>query len=791
MKKLQIILAILTITVTCFVYFGFLGYFGVRMVRRTYERLEARAAFAAEDWKTAEKLLKEYLEKDPDSEDDCVRLAQVYRHFGNTDAEMHCWYRASALNPLKWEYWSKYTACAMNSRNFAHLYTTLARKIHSNVEPASKDKMLYLICAIMTEHVEDAEEYYEFMISADPGVFQRDEIGRYADFLVTYKTHTPEERSELLERFFESDDPVVRLESSLFYLGTLKFSEEDPDFIFEEIETTLKQAVALNRFAGTPLLASFYFSCYRFRSVIEVAEPYLEEIEHLPLTILYAESCVYGMQPEKLIPLTEHFRSLGRKYRTQVTYFEALYDFSQGGAENNDDLTRHMQELGAAAQTDLANLINLQVALNNDNVEKILSSLERIMLSPPFYDLQERARIAVRHYLGSKVEDAPEFAKDPRVAKIAVLISGPGRTDPFLMHIIIADQQRRNVLNRQTIQEYLALFPSDVYLLQVAAEFELFNGKPERCLEYAEQYFAMDRKDEDETSSNAFAFLHMLALELMGRIDEATKEYTALVEKSEMDLGILYRYFRFCIEHERRAELAKMAERMIESGLPDLKALAPFFQAEELLLQDKKAEALALLETVQTDLPDFALRAANVFSTYDQLDQALSRYLVLLSQYSDKRLIMANIAEVYAAKGMKSEALSYARQAWEQNQDDRLGQYVYAKMLAAIGRYQDAEKVLRIPYRELDMPSEVKDLWTEIMLHCVREDLANHHVSNALDRANHYLLCFPEDHTFKELKARALEEFNNDPRLSRVEFDADMFAEDDDETLSQDQDTEE
>ena len=122
MKKTRLILVIVLVSVVLLACFGFLGYFGVKSIRRSHLRAEARDAFAAEDWKKAEKLLNEYLGQDPDSEEDYVRLAQVCRHFGNTGEEMHCWYKASTLNPLKPEYWDSYTACAMNARNFNHLY---------------------------------------------------------------------------------------------------------------------------------------------------------------------------------------------------------------------------------------------------------------------------------------------------------------------------------------------------------------------------------------------------------------------------------------------------------------------------------------------------------------------------------------------------------------------------------------------------------------------------------------------------------------------------------------------
>ena len=757
MKKIQIVLAVITGLIVLASCLGLFGYFGMKMMKQSRQRMEARAAFDAKDWKKAEKLLKAYVSEDLDSEEDFVRLAQVYRHLGNTEEEMRCWGRASELNPLKPEYRDDYLACALGARAFRHLQTTLSHKLSLNVDLSPKEKMLYLISAVITMREKDAEQFYSVMLADDPLVFHRSDLGRLAEFLVTYRQLDPDDRKSFLKYGVESDDSFVRQETILFSLADLEWTGGDVETVLKKKEAMLKQIAGMNRFIGVPLLADFYFGMLKFGTVIELAEPYLADIDDVLLSIIYAESCVYGAQQEKLLPLIDHFRDLGRMYRTQLSYFEALYDFTQG-EEKGDELAARMREVGSAAQTDLANLINLQLALNNDNLEKVRNSLEAIMRNAPFYDLQDRARASVRHYLGTKIEADPELVNDSMMARLAQLISTPEVKDAFLMRLIIADMGRRNVLSEQTIQENLADYPFDPYLLQVAAEFELFNGHPDLCIEYTERYFSLNL----ERRSTNFDLLHMLAQELSGNIDEATKEYTALVDNSEMDRGILYRYFRFCIQHGRTKELDKMAERLGSSSVQGLKELAPYFHAEVLFSQKKTEEALDLLETADTDCLDFVFHAANMFTAHERLDQALSRYRSLVGTYPDQRLVLANMAEAYLAKEMKAEALSCAERAWEDDPDDQFVQFIYAKMLAANGRYQAAERVLRIPYRHIELPDTIRELWTDIMVHCVQEDFENRLYLHALDRANHYLVLFPGDIMFQEYKARAEEEFRQE-----------------------------
>ena len=823
MKKTQIILAVITALVVLYACLGLLGYIGARMMREARQRTEARAAFDAKDWKNAEKLLKAYLADHIYSEEDFVRLALVYRQFGNTEEEMRCWCRASALNPHKREYWDTYLTRAQDARAFPHLYTTLAYKRNMNEVLPPREQLLYFICQIVMNREKDAEEFYEVMLEDDPDIFQRDDLGRFAEFLISYRELTPEDRLAFLKYGVDSDDPFVRLESILYSLDYLQppdpaaaedadetadenaaenvsevvdgdnaedvaeiadeiaddaeDADEDADpeevevaeteevadankskpTFFEKKEAILKQVVDMNRFVGIPILAQFYFDQSRFGSVIEVAEPYLADIDDARLAIIYAESCVFDSHPEKLKPLADRFRAFGQKYRAQITYFEALYDFCQG-PESYPSLAAHMQDLGGAIQTDLSHLMSLHLALNNDNVERIRSSLETIVRSRPFYDLQDRARALVRRYLENKIEEDPAFADDSRMARLARLVSTPDVKDSLLMRLDLSDLNRRNVVTKQVVGDYLKDFPFDPYLLQIAAEFELFNDNPELCLEYTERYYSL----KDAKRSTTFDLLHMLAQELSGNIDEAAREYTALVNNSEMDRGILFRYFRFCIQHERETELSNMADRLAASSVPDLNALSQFFRAEVLFLREEPEEALSLLETAETDTQDFALHAADMFRAHGRTDQALSRYLALLGTYPDRGLILSDIAEVYLAKDMKPEALSYAERAWDTDMDDSHAQYVYAKILAASGRYQEAERVLRIPYREVELEPELRELWTDIMTHCVQEDFADRHFLRALDRANHYLILYPGDYLFQEYKDRAEEEFRQE-----------------------------
>ncbi len=80
------------------------GYYGVKTLRRTRLRRAAMTAYENKEYILAERLLRQYVQKDPNAEAEYVALANIYREFGNTGMEAQMWNTASSLNPLSVEY---------------------------------------------------------------------------------------------------------------------------------------------------------------------------------------------------------------------------------------------------------------------------------------------------------------------------------------------------------------------------------------------------------------------------------------------------------------------------------------------------------------------------------------------------------------------------------------------------------------------------------------------------------------------------------------------------------------
>ena len=238
--------------------------FGVKAVQRIRLRREAMAAYENKDYELAERLLQEYVQKDPDAEAAFVTLANIYREFGNAEMEAQMWQMASSLNPQNPEYLEKMLSIAVKSSSYPLLHGILGRKAKVDEAFTDQELYLYVISSFRSGYPKDAEEAYAKAVDADPEVFHKSELGRMAEFMVVYDSLSESDRDTYLTLTSQSDDPVIRFEALFFTVRRLDQREaEEADF-----ERVLKQLVETNRFAGMPLLADFYFSKCRFNDVV-------------------------------------------------------------------------------------------------------------------------------------------------------------------------------------------------------------------------------------------------------------------------------------------------------------------------------------------------------------------------------------------------------------------------------------------------------------------------------------------------------------------------------------------
>jgi len=735
MRKLVAIVFLGLILLACLLS---CGYFGVKTIHRSRQRRAAMAAFERKDYLTAERLLRRYVDKDQNCEPEIAALATIYRSFGNTGYEAQLWQRACALNPLNSEYQKNLLESAIRSANYDLLYITLGRDVKTGVALDARELYLYVIAAFRSGHSKEGGDAYRHAVQDDPEAFHKSDLGYIAELMARSEELTEWEQEEILERAKRSEDPVVRFEAIFSEIAGLSPDDEDVE-ANERTEELLKQLSETNYYAGTPFLVDFYYSKFRFPEVVAVAEPYQKTIDDLDTYLLYAESCVFTGELDKLRALEQKLRKKSGSLQLMGDYCAILTAYMEG---DEAKLAANIRQSGKLVSSPLSRFIRLSVALSGDSFSEILSAAKALFASPPFHDLHNRALLGCLDYLDERIgsTDDPDYLA--QLGELARILAAYVPDNQLLTDVVLFDQYRRGLVKESDLLEAQERFPDDLLLLQITAEYLVLDGKAEKALELIEPAVA------NYVENRKVDFLHMLALDQLQRYDEAAVIFRRLVEQSEFDTELLYRYFEFCNRHERADELNAMADKLESAGDDALKPLSGFFRAAALLLKGdeaSKAEALKMLSATPNDNPEFTFYAANTLNTEDVLDEAETKYRAILKTYPKPGLIYVNLSEVYQAGGEQEKALEAAKEAYLVEKKSILPAFIYARRLSEAGRFEEAVDVLKFPRHAVNYRSDVVELWSDCMRKVIENSIRDRKYLQAEEQCKHLLLIVPND----------------------------------------------
>jgi len=723
---------LLAVLLTC-------GWFGVKTFRLTRQRQAAMAAYEAKDYATAERLLRAYIRKDQNSEPAVVALANIYREFGDTGREAQMWGKASSLNPLNEEYRNNMLVCTLNAVDYLNLHGILARKKMLQEEFTGQELYYYVISSYRSSYSKDGDDAYRKYVKDDPEAFHKNDLGRMAEYMAISEDMSEGECKAFLDRMRESEDPSVRYEAlySMMLRTVARTGDDVPDD--DELESLLKQIVAANYYAGTPILADFYFSRFRFDDAIAVAEPYLDRIDNLELSLLYAECCVFSDREDKLKALEQKLLGKTGYMRQMADYCSILVAYME---DDTAKLDTSMRNFGNLVSSPLSRFIRLRLAIRQDSYDEILAMTEEFFAHPPFHDLHEQALALCLDYIARQMKE-PENQNNPsRMATLAKPLAARMQGIRLLTDIILTDQNRKGLTREQDVMEALATFPDDLLLYEIAAEQFLALNKWDQLLALTEQ------ADKNGVSSAKLDFLRMSALARTNRHDEAADAFREIVEKTESDRQMLAQYFLFCRENKRIGDLAAMADRLENAMDADTRRFAVFFRAAVLVAdgdESKKQEALEMLAAAPDDVPEFAFYAANRLSEADRLDEGEAKYLAALKGYPNPALIYVNLSEVYHAKGDQKKALDAAKDAYAAGKASMLTAYVYAARLSEAGRYEEAVDILKFPQYKVNYEEKIVNLWVDCMHHVIEKNIRERKFTDAEKQCNQLLQFAPDD----------------------------------------------
>lgn len=726
------------------------GHFGMKLVRRNRQHREAMTAFGKGDYATAERLLLRYVQKNPEDEDGFVALAKIYHEFGNMEMEAQMWQTASSLNPQKTEYRANMLTSAIKSANYALLHGILSREARVNQTLDDRELYLFVISSYRSGYPIDGDDAYKKYVALDADAFHKNDLGRMAEFLATYKTFSDGERDVFLNNAMRSEDPVIQFEAIYFAIRFLMEQHDDSDSEYDEkLERLLKSAAEVNYFAGTALLADYYFSKFRFADAIDVLEPYLKTIDDIYLYLQYAESCAFTGKADKLRELEKKLQDKPGILPIVADYCEILIAYLE---KDEKELAANVRKYGVHIDSPLLRFIRLRVAIENNSFFEIRTLAQDIFFNPPFYDLNDRALFMCLDYITEEMKK-PENRKDPsQMAELAKILSGYLYGNRLLTEIILVDQYRKELVKEDDLTAAQKYFPDDPLLLCMTAEHLITKGKAEQALTVIEQFLNTE-KAEPENTDGRIQFLRVLALDQIGRQDEAAEVFRELLEQTEFDPELLGQYFYFCSNNRRTTDLASMAERLDTLDDGTVKRYGSFFRAAELLLSEdksKETEALDLLISTPTDKPEFAIYAANALCRHDRLDEAEEKYKAISKTYDDPALIYVNLSIIYHAKGEDKKALEAAKTAFELGSKSMFPAFIYAKRLSEAERYEDAVNTLKFPRHAVNFRRDIVELWCNCMYHVIEKSIADRKFLQAEHQCIHLLIVNPDDEFGKE-----------------------------------------
>lgn len=724
------------------------GLFGVKMAYRAHLRHKAMATYEKGEYESAERLLLQYAQRDPDDEAVFVALADIYHEFGNVEMEAQMWQTASSLDPQNREYSTNMLTCAVKSASYAILHGILSRKAKGDEPLTDQELYLYVISSYRSGCPTDGKNAYNKYVSLDPDAFHKNDLGRMAEFVAIYPTFSDSEQDLFLSDAIQSEDPVIRFEAIYFAIRRLEQRNDDLSYD-EEIERLLKLAVETNYYAGTPLLGDYYFSKTRFDDTIEVLEPYLKTIDDISLYLQYAESCAFTGRIDKLKELEKKLRQKTGVLPLGADYCEILIAYLENDKEK---LAANVRKSGRHIDSTLLRFIRLRVAIENTSFSEILSLAKDIFSKPPFHDLHNRALLICLDYISGEMKK-PVNQEDPsQMAELAKILSEYLYGNRLLTEIILMDQYNRNLVKEEYLIAAHDYFPDDQLLLRITAEHLIAKGKGEQALAILEQ-MANEKKSENKKTDIRIQFLLVLALDQVGQKDEAADVFLELLEQTEFNPNLLGQFFYFCLNNTRTEDLAAMADRLDAAGNEKTEHYDYFFRAAALLLSEDKSkekEALDLLVASPTNEPELTFYAANCLCKHDCLEEAEAKYSAITKTYYNPSLIYVNLSIIYHAMGEVQKALEAAKTAFELEKKSMFPAFIYAKRLSEAKRYEDALKTLNFPHHAVDFRKDIIELWCECVHHVIEKSFTERKFLLVENLCIRLLIINPDDEFGKE-----------------------------------------
>ncbi|MDD4817591.1 MAG: hypothetical protein PHI85_06445 [Victivallaceae bacterium] len=676
MKKLVLAGAAVAVVATSLVG----GYFGVRHYRRVSRVAEAEKLMAAGDYDQAEVLLRYCVLADRDNEKLVVRFAELLEKQKRWRDAAEVWSMAGALNPYNKEYAVNALRALASGREYRSLLA-MAGPLPSAV--AERDDVLALR-SLAEFRAGSQKTAQELFLKLPANEAAKSPLAGLLLFIFGERLDdTPAVRGKL-EAFAGSSDIAVAGEAMLI-LAKIDINAGD----FEKAGTVLKRLSELNPEVGMPILGDFYFDEGKFEAASVVYEKAMYYGLTLKSVICYGESLAYSKDIGGIEKLAGYFRSGGKPELMTGCYLDALAAYLKGDDAKVDEFVPKLDESFDSA---LAVMIQLSSYARHDNVPQVVRLIRLIRGLPRLNYLYPYAYDMVQPLI-TRLYDQVRINS---LASLARVLASPGAPNLLLTRALLLDEMQGGTVAQLDLNNALKNFPDDPTVLDVAAMHAMQRG------DFAEMLNLAVRNLDNGNRTSAVIMQQVIALEGLGRIDEANHEFQELLKSFPDDSGIIKNYLAFCVRHSEVSGLDLLADAVKNNKNSGDDRLLPLIAAESSMLRGDTKDAVAgvrrilaenFLDERKPEDAELLFRMAGLLGVANENDDAIKIYQRLKPVYPSPEVIRLNLSELLSAVGDRAQALSEAEAVWKTDDGDT-SRRIYGLRLYESGKYEMAERVL-------------------------------------------------------------------------------------------------
>ncbi|GEM_PF-5733001 len=646
------------------------GYFVVRS--RTHVKLyqEAMAAWEVQDIARARSLFLQVLKHDANNEIATVKLAEIAESEGDWYSAANYRHQARKLNELNDDYAESYLHAIRMGRFFGLISGYLK---NLKRERTLEEQAMYHYCQLMIYKDRKSADEWLSLLKEKP------EIG-----------DTP--YGKLIKvMFFSREETIGNIFASLDELSTSKdypFVQEvlitraQVERILkraEEEEKIFKTAQEGNYFTVTPLLGGMYTHYGWFDKAADTMLPYLKRFYQASLAMNIGEFMIFSEKYDQLDTLLEEVNShKDRKSILAGYYIDALKAFHDNDFQR---LSTAMEVIGQGdVNTPLAALMRLAVDIQNNDIKRLEVDYTAFQHMPKFLDLHERANALVLLFLEGRLQ-----AGEPldNLAGLVTLASNDkaGIHSDTLKNAELVSKIQKGILTEAELEKILQSYDNEAGGLAAAVSFYYFKKNYTKVLEMFDRLRKLSENIPLYTTHQVIDSLIRL-----GRQEEALPSFRMLLTDYP-DAENIRAFWRYAVlYHDREAFhfLAALPETLgtrlsavtdeagqkhLQAQIAYAKSYVPFCEVAVLFQDGNTKEAVATLQSLETDNEDLFFYKADKFRVSEHLEEALSTFRRISPRYVDYTYVLINISEILCDLERLDEALRVASAMWKQYPD--------------------------------------------------------------------------------------------------------------------------